>query len=236
MSETQSVLATNLAAIQDEMARACQSAGRDLREVRLLAVTKYADLEWVKTLVQLGQRELGESRPQQLVQRAELLADGPAVSWHLIGNLQRNKVRSVLPYVDLIHSIDSARLLERVDAIAGELELVPEVLLEVNVSGEESKHGFDPVALDADWDQLMSYQHARIVGLMTMAPKVESPDEARPWFARLRELRDRLQSRIAAPHHLNELSMGMSGDFAAAILEGSTIVRVGSRLFEGLES
>jgi pyridoxal phosphate enzyme (YggS family) len=227
-------LAENLQQVTGEIAAACARAGRSPSEVTLVAVTKYAEPAWVRRLIDLGVRELGESRPQQLVERAEQLP--PDVRWHLIGHLQRNKVKPVLPHAALIHSVDSLRLLERISEIAAEQSRRPRVLLEVNVSGEAAKDGLPAAELLSQWDALQAVPDVEIAGLMTMAPLTDDPEDARPVFRALRQLRDDLAAR-AAPHvQLTELSMGMSGDFAVAIEEGATLVRIGSRLFEGLES
>lgn len=235
MSELHSVLADNLAAVRSRMAAACRRAGRDPSAVRLVAVAKYADWSWVRALVDLGQRDLAENRPQQLVERAARLAEEAPESgarWHLIGHLQRNKVRPVLPAAGLIHSVDSLKLLQRVGVIGAELQLHPRVLLEVNVSGEASKDGFTPESLEREWEALAAVEGVDVAGLMTMAPESDDPEAARPTFEGLRGLRDRLQAR--GPWELAELSMGMSGDFETAIESGATLVRIGSRLFEGL--
>ena len=218
------------------MAQACERAGRPVDSVRLVAVTKYAQLGWVRDLLSAGQTTLGESRPQQLAARAEEFAAESAgpVEWHMIGHLQRNKVELVLPVATLIHSVDSLRLAKRISAVAQAREQPARVLIEVNVSGEESKDGFAPDNLRASWDELCQLPGLEIRGLMTMAPRVEDPSLARPYFASLRELRDELAARSGTENTLTELSMGMSGDFEAAIEEGATIVRVGSSLFEGL--
>jgi PLP dependent protein len=224
------VLRRNLDTIHATIADACRQAGRPPESVQLVAVTKYADLESIRTLYDLGHRDFGESRPQQLVERAnELPSD---IRWHLIGHLQRNKVALVLPHVTLIHSVDSLRLLEQIDRDAAKLNLSPRVLVEVNVSGEASKDGFRPDALRAAWIDLRSKAHVRVTGLMTMAPQTDAPEAARPHFARLRALRDELATD---QQPLPDLSMGMSGDYAAAILEGATLVRVGSAVFAGCE-
>ncbi len=213
------------------MDAACRRCGRDPASVHLVAVTKYADLAWVRQLPALGVRILGESRPQQLIERAR--EPGADVEWHLIGHLQRNKVRPVLPVAALIHSVDSLRLLQRIDQLAAEMQLRPRVLLEVNVTGESSKDGFAPLELSDAWGTIAALSHVRIEGLMTMAALVDEPESARPAFERLRMFRDELQ-RLAPGHSLPELSMGMSNDFEVAIEEGATYVRVGSLLFEGL--
>ena len=225
-------IADNLAAVGERIEAAARRAGRSAGEVTLVAVTKYVGLEEVQALLEAGCRDLGESRPQQLWQKAEQLA-GQTVRWHLIGHLQRNKVRRTLPHVSLLHSLDSLRLAE---AIAAESPLPEAVrcLLEVNISGDESKHGFEPDDVEPSLLRLAGIPQLQVVGLMAMAAREGGPDTARANFARLRQLRDRVQ--LAAPDglRLTELSMGMSGDFEAAIEEGATLVRVGSALFEGL--
>jgi pyridoxal phosphate enzyme (YggS family) len=230
-------LATNYRIVLDRIAKACARAGRAPEEVALVAVTKSAELPWINSLVEMGVRDLGESRPQQLIERAARVDEpsaGGAVRWHLIGPLQRNKVRGILPLVETIHSIDSLRLLERVDAVAAELRPSPQLLLEVNVSGEASKGGFAPDEIVASWTTILSCRHVRIAGLMTMAPLVENAEETRPVFRSLRELRDRLQGMSPEDVILKDLSMGMSHDFDVAVEEGATLVRVGSLLFENL--
>lgn len=230
MSPLQQRLADNLAAVRAEMQTACDRAGRSIDDVTLVAVTKYADLEWIRELAALGVAELGENRPQQLIERQEQL---PAAHWHLIGHLQRNKVRAVLPRTVLFHSVDSFKLLDRIGQIACELGLTPHVLLEVNVTGEESKDGFDAGTLLAELPQKPLPANVIVEGLMTMAPLADDPEQARPAFQRLRELRDQMHA-LRSDVALRSLSMGMSGDFAVAIEEGATHIRVGSRLFEGL--
>lgn len=247
MSPLHEQLRTNLAEVHARMRAACERSGRNPSDVRLVAVTKYAQWDWIRALVDLGQSDLAENRPQQFVERAARLSaetgahaaevagcERPRVNWHLIGHLQRNKVRPVLPLVSLIHSVDSLRLLERIGLIAGELGLRPRVLLEVNVSGETSKDGFSPAELESAWPALAAVSQVEIEGLMTMAAESDDPEAARPVFRELRRLRDRL--REASGRALPELSMGMSGDFEPAIEEGATLIRIGSRLFEGAPS
>ncbi|RMG40071.1 MAG: YggS family pyridoxal phosphate-dependent enzyme [Planctomycetota bacterium] len=226
-------LRANLGRVRDRIASACAAAGRSPESVRLVAVTKYAQWSWVEELIGLGVTDLGESRPQQLERRAPLSAG--RVTWHLIGHLQRNKVRKVLPLARWIHSVDSARLLDRIELIAAELQVRPRVLLEVNVSGEASKDGLSPSELLENADRWRAVRHADLCGLMTMAPLVARSSEARPYFDRLVQLRDRLREMWDDPAALPELSMGMSNDFDAAIAAGATCVRIGRALFEGLE-
>ena len=231
---TVTIIESNLQAIRERIASACARSDRDVKEITLVAVTKYAQPEWVRDLVTLGELHLGESRPQQLMERA---AEFPqTVNWHLIGHLQRNKARGILSATSLIHSVDSVRLLNTLNRLAAELKIQPRVLLEVNVSGETSKDGFQIDELTAAWNDILACDQIQIEGLMTMAPRVDDPEESRSVFRRLRELRDKLVERSTDTQHpisLSQLSMGMSGDFEIAIEEGSTLVRIGSKLFEG---
>ena len=239
------LLQDNLAAARARIAAAATAAGRDPGAVTLVAVTKYARDEWVRGLLELGVRDLGENRPQQLTERAETFparsfaGDGGPVRWHQIGQVQRNKVRKLLPAAFLTHSVDSEKLLSAIDRTACEEGPVfhgdwPEVLLQANVSGEASKSGFAPDELrDLFAAGLDRFPHLNVRGLMTMAPAADSEEVdavARPVFAGLRDLRDELGGGEALPI----LSMGMSGDFEAAIAEGATHVRLGSVLYAGL--
>ena len=225
-------LSKNLHRVRDRIAAACARAGRAPDEVTLIAVTKYAQLDWARGLIDLGVTDLGESRPQQLVARAEQLP--PHVRWHQIGHLQRNKADMLLPVVERIHSVDSLRLVEHLAKSASKLGCRPRLLLEVNVSGESSKDGFVIEELFATWPLILEHDSLAIDGLMTMAPLEDDPAAARPAFRGLRELRDRLREASGGRCLLPDLSMGMSGDFEIGIEEGATLIRVGSSLFEGL--
>lgn len=230
-------LRENYLAVENRIQKACERAGRERSEVTLVAVTKYAKWEWVEALIALGQLNLGENRPQQLVERAAL--PNEPVSWHLIGHLQSNKAKSIVRRATWIHSIDSLKLLEIVNRLAGpesHASWWPHILLEVNVTGEASKNGFTPEELRANWDSVLACQHVDLRGLMTMAEASDDPETARPAFRKLRELREELRARSPDGRNaLPDLSMGMTGDFEVAIEEGATFVRIGSALFEGLE-
>ena len=222
----------NLKRVQSRMSEACARVGREPGSVRLIAVVKYAPEEWARELVSLGMPDLAESRPQQLEERA---ASFPAeVKWHLIGHLQSNKVRKVLPLVKQIHSVDSGKLWLVIQRIGEETGAAPDLLFEVNVSGEESKQGFRPEEVLQLWRASEPARRGQVKGLMTMAPNTGSLDDARRTFAGLRELRERMRE-ISGGGTLGELSMGMTGDFEVGIEEGATQVRIGSALFEGLE-
>jgi hypothetical protein len=185
-------------------------------------------------LVESGLNTLGESRPQQLWQKAEALAD-LQVSWHLIGHLQRNKVKRTLPLVACIHSVDSLRLLQEISREAAAVHRTADVLLELNVSGDTSKTGLKPDEIEPLFPEISKQPSVRVLGLMTMAGLEGGADRARRDFAALRTLRDQLAPKCPASVVLNELSMGMSGDYEVAIEEGATIIRVGTALFEGIE-
>lgn len=237
MSTIDRTVADNLARVEDRIAAACEAAGRSRESVRLVGVSKYVGPAETAALVRAGCTTLGEARPQQLWAKteapeiAELLSEGPPLRWRLIGQLQRNKAARTIAVADAIDSVDSTRLLNTLDRLAGERDAPQTVLLEVNCSGDAEKHGFTPEETPDVVASLAGYPHLRVAGLMTMAARGSDADGARRDFALLRELRD----RVATPETpLAELSMGMSGDLEAAIAEGSTLVRVGSALWEGL--
>lgn len=226
------LIANNLKTIRNNIESACAHSNRNPEDVKLVAVTKYAKIEWVRELVNEGESHLGESRPQQLAERASEFPN--SIHWHMIGQLQRNKIRKILPLVELIHSVHSFKLLEAIDRIAEEESLTPSVLLQVNVSGEESKQGWSPEELRSEWERIKDLNHVTVKGLMTMAPLCADPEDARPYFRELKEFRDELNENSSGNSPLTELSMGMSRDYSIAIEEGSTLIRIGSQLFEGL--
>lgn len=220
-------IAAQITSVRGQTGEAAARAGRDAASVRLVAVSKTHPAAAVVAAADAGQRIFGESRVQEA--REKIPACPPGLEWHFIGHLQKNKVRQALPLFGFFHSIDSTPLALAIDRIAGEMKKVVEGLVEVNVSGEQTKHGFRPDELRTEFPTLTELPHLRIRGLMTMAPYSENPEEARPFFRTLRELRDELQAKHSYP--LPELSMGMSGDFGPAIEEGATLVRIGSSIF-----
>lgn len=229
-------LRRNLTDVSAAIAAACTRAGRDPAGVRMVGVTKYVDAETARLLHELGCRDLGESRAQSLWEKAAALADlTPSPRWHLVGHLQRNKLRRTLPALGLLHSLDSRRLLDAVEAEAAAAGLVCEALVEVNLTTDPGRTGVAPEAAGDLVAAAAGMRHVRVRGLMGMAAVPDGrTDSARRDFARLRELRDRLVAEVPAAGGLPELSMGMSGDFAEAVLEGATLVRIGSALFEGV--
>ena len=220
-------IVANLAAVRARVARAAESAGRSPDDVEIVAVTKTVGTETVAQLVAAGQRLFGENRADQLVTKA---AAFPEVEFDLIGSLQTNKVRHVVGVARLIHSVDSIRLLDAIAARARAINVVQRVLLQVNVSGEASKHGFAPAELAGALAHVAELPSVRVEGLMTMAPLGDAA-LAGPVFAQLRSLRGEAGERTADVVSLTQLSMGMSNDFEVAIGEGATIVRIGSALF-----
>lgn len=227
-------LSANVDAVRQRIDAAARRAGRQPEDVRLIGVTKYVDSSVATALVRAGCHDLGESRPQELWKKAEDLA-ALAPRWHFIGHLQRNKVRRTLPLVSLLHAGDSLRLLEEIHAWAEEQGRTVPVLLEVNISGDASKHGFSPAELEKSLDAVARLGGVAVRGLMAMSGLESDAEQTRREFSAVRLLRDRLRNVSPPELGWDELSMGMSGDFEAAIEEGATFVRVGSALFEGLE-
>ncbi len=239
-------LRRNLAEVRSQIAAAAGRAGRSAHDVRLVAVTKYVATDVIGALVELGVPDVGESRVQQLVERARRC--GPAATdwpgeaptpaagprWHMIGHLQRNKVKPLLEVARIVHSLDSERLAEALERQAAAAGVCVDVLIEVNVPGEASKTGIPASEVAALATCVGRHGHLRLRGLMTMAPYDPDPEHARPHFARLRALLEDLRRKGVVGPQCVHLSMGMSQDYAVAVEEGATLVRVGSALFAGL--
>lgn len=242
-------LLDNLRRVRERIATAAQEAGRQPDQITLVAVTKTVEVDVIRQLLDLGVTDLGESRVQELTRRAGMIReqlqrrlarppeDRPVCPrWHMVGHLQRNKVRAVLPWAHMIHSLDSLRLAEEISAQAVKLGRPASVLLQVNASGEKSKFGVAVGAATHLAEQIVTLPGLRLLGLMTMAPLVEQPEKVRPVFQRTRELFEEMRGeRIVGPEFVH-LSMGMSNDYVVAVQEGATMVRIGTALFEGLAS
>lgn len=240
-------LQDNLKRVEQRIGDACARAGRARSEVTLVTVTKYATLDLVRTLVEIGLHDLGENRVQELTRRAAMLREWQgrrslgaeaavgAPRWHMIGHLQRNKVRSVLPWVQMVHSVDSLRLAEEIDSEAGKIGRAVRVLLQVNISGVGTQHGVAVAAATHLVEQLQTLTHLDLRGLMAIAPLSDDETTIRRSFNRVRELFDEIRSQESAGPKFKELSLGMSQDFEWAIEVGATYVRIGSALFEGIE-
>jgi PLP dependent protein len=222
-----SSVAENLEAVRQRVSAATERAGKKPGDVELLVVSKTFPADIVREAVDAGQTLFGENKVQELLAKAPQLPSN--LRWHLIGHLQSNKVRKVLPVVEAIHSVTSLDLARDINRIAGELGLFPQVYLEINVGAEASKHGFNAASVSEQLEELYKLDRLFIQGLMCIPPFAPEVEKSRPYFAGLRELRDKLETRGGAP--LPRLSMGMSHDFEVAIEEGATMVRVGSAIF-----
>ncbi|ABR48954.1 alanine racemase domain protein [Alkaliphilus metalliredigens QYMF] len=197
-------------------------------EVRLIAVTKTVDIDVMQQLIDLGVRDMGENKVQELTRKYEAL--GNKVKWHMIGHLQRNKVKYIIDKVDFIHSLDSYALALEIEKQAGKINRVIECLIQVNISGEESKYGLTPKATEGLLEKIKDLSHVQIVGLMTMAPYVDNPEETRMYFRDLKILSSTLEKKYGPTATMKYLSMGMTNDFQIAIEEGSNLVRVGTAI------
>lgn len=220
-------LVENLETVRSRIGDAARRARRNPSQVALVAISKAHQSGLIRQAMEAGQEVFGESRAQELLLKVPLLPS--RLRWHFIGHLQSNKVRKVLPHCELIHGVDNEALAHDIDRIAAEEGLHPHVLLEVNVSGEGSKHGFEPAHLERVLENLLMLPRLQVEGFMTMAPLSDEAEDSRRHFAKLRELRDRLADVAGIP--LATLSMGMSGDYEVAVEEGATLVRVGSAIF-----
>ncbi|KAB3535277.1 YggS family pyridoxal phosphate-dependent enzyme [Alkaliphilus pronyensis] len=205
------------------------SASNFSRNVTLVAVTKTVSVDKIKEAIDLGVTDVGENRVQELVKKYELI--GNKVKWHLIGHLQRNKVKYIVDKVDLIHSLDSYELALEIEKRASKIKREISCLVEVNISGEESKYGLNPSEVKPLLEKLDTLSFVKVEGLMTMAPYVENPEEVRKYFRALRQLSEDIKQLAFNNVSMKYLSMGMSNDYEVALEEGANIVRVGSAIF-----
>lgn len=219
-----------LAEIRTRIADAAGRAGRLPDSVRLIAVSKTHPIDAVRAAADAGQLDFGENKVQEALQKIAASTDS-RLRWHLIGHLQSNKARKAAAAVQSIHAVDSLDLLRKIDEAAGAAGRTVEVLIQVDLALEATKHGAPEAEVPAIFAAAAGFQSAVVVGLMLLPPIAENPEDARPWFARLRAVRDRLTESGVPPGRLRELSMGMSHDFAVAIEEGATMVRVGTAIF-----
>ena len=219
--------AESLVVVREKIANAAKKSGRQPDEIELVAVSKTHSPEMIQEVADGGQAVFGESRVQEASAKIPVLPG--RLRWHFIGHLQKNKIRVALPLFELFHSVDSLELARQFQRIAEEDGHRPRILLEVNVAGEASKFGFSPVAIQSQMEDILALDRLTVMGLMGMAPLAPEAEHSRTYFARLREIRDQLQTdaRVGLP----QLSMGMSNDYLVAIEEGATLVRVGSAIF-----
>ncbi len=217
----------NLERVWEQIAQAAAKAGRDVKDVELVAIAKTHPAEKVREAVEAGQTLFGENRVQEA--RAKISELSSNIRWHFVGHLQKNKVRQALPLFEMIHSVDSLALAQDINRIAEEEGLYPRVLLEVNVAGEGSKFGFAPDDLREQMEALLALPRLSIEGLMCIPPLVMESEDSRKFFVQVRELRDSLEKEFNTK--LPQLSMGMTQDFPIGIQEGATLVRVGTAIF-----
>ena len=225
-----STIADRLAGIRGRIETAARLAGRDPSSVLLVAVSKTFPVEAVRDAYAAGQRDFGENRVQEGLQKLSTSTDLD-IRWHLLGHLQTNKARRAAPAFAMIQSVDSVELLEKLDRAAADAGHAPELLVQVDLAQEATKFGAPVADVPRILEAAAACQAARVVGLMTLPPVPDTPEDARPWFRRLRELRDGWQASGVPAAMLRELSMGMSGDFEVAVQEGATLVRVGTAIF-----
>lgn len=227
-------IAEKIRQVNDTIAAACARAGRDASEIKLIIVTKSASPDQIKEVIDLGYRDLGENRAQQLKKVSddfETLSSKKPINWHMIGHLQRNKVRTVLPIITMIHSVDTLRLAEEINLAAAKLQTRANILLQVNAGEEPQKYGVPVGAAIHLAEQFETMSNVRLCGLMTLGPLTHDTDAIRVCFARMRELFLEIRSSRVVGPHFNQLSMGMSHDYQIAIEEGATILRIGSAIF-----
>ncbi len=223
-------LRDRLADVRARIARAAGRAKRDPASVRLVAVSKTFSADHVRAAAAAGQVDFGENKVQEALAKIDATAD-LAIRWHLVGHLQTNKAKKAGGRFDVVQSVDSSELLAKLDQAAGEAGRRLELLVQVDLAGEATKHGARETELEDIFAVARRATHARVAGLMLLPPAVENPDEARPYFRALHALRAGLLDRGVPPEMLHELSMGMSHDFEVAVEEGATMVRVGTAIF-----
>jgi len=220
----------NLQDIREKITEACRRSGRDVSEITLIAVSKTFSPDEIRKAVSEGVVDIGESYVQELAGKHEKLKTEP-IRWHFVGPLQRNKVKYLVDFVHLIHSVESLKVCNEIEKRASRIDRNVDILIEVNTSGEPQKHGITPDEAPALFNEIAVFDHVHARGLMTMAPFVDDPDEARPSFKVLHDLRQRLLDEGVPDIQVQHLSMGMSNDFEVAIEEGATMVRIGSSIF-----
>ena len=223
------MLEENLKKVEANIQAACERCGRKREEVTLIAVSKTKPVSMLKEVYDCGIRDFGENKVQELTEKYDQLPED--MKWHMIGHLQRNKIKYIIGKTELIHSVDSLRLAEAIEAESAKKDCITDILLEVNVAQEESKFGFSSEELLKEIDRFADFPHIRVKGLMTIAPYVEDPEENRPVFRKLKELSVDIAAKNINNVRMAILSMGMTGDYEVAVEEGATLVRVGTGIF-----
>ena len=223
------MLKEQLLFVESEITKACERGNRNREDVTLIAVSKTKPVETLQEAYDLGVRIFGENKVQELVDKYEVLPDD--IQWHMIGHLQRNKVKYIIDKVACIHSVESVRLAETIEKEAAKHDRIIDILVEVNVAGEDSKFGLSPEEVPAFVEEISKFTHLRVKGLMTIAPFVDDPEENRPVFKALKKLSVDIAAKNIDNVSMNVLSMGMTNDYQVAIEEGATMVRVGTGIF-----
>ena len=223
------MLEENLKKVEANIQAACERCGRKREEVTLIAVSKTKPVSMLKEVYDCGIRDFGENKVQELTEKYDQLPED--MKWHMIGHLQRNKIKYIIGKTELIHSVDSLRLAEAIEAESAKKDCITDILLEVNVAQEESKFGFSSEELLKEIDRFADFPHIRVKGLMTIAPYVEKPEENRIYFAKLKQLSVDITAKKVNNVTMSIFSMGMTNDYEVAIEEGATLVRVGTGIF-----
>ena len=223
------MIADNLKNVTQRITRSCEKSGRQPDGVKLVCVTKEASVSDMEEVLALRVRDIGENRVQDAVSKRREI--GERAIWHLIGHLQTNKVKDAIRIFSLIHSVDSARLAKEIDKECRKIGKIQDILVQVNASGEESKYGIAPAEVLSVFKEVSLYPNINILGLMTIAPEADDPEEVRPCFRKLREIRDIICETLTPNTEPLALSMGMTNDFEVAIEEGATMVRIGRAIF-----
>ena len=222
----------NVKSVTQRISRCCEKSGRAPEDVKLICVTKTASAEEIEEALSLDISSIGENRVQDAAVKYAVI--GNKAEWHLIGHLQTNKVKDAVKIFALIHSVDSVRLAKEIDKEAGKISKIQDILIQVNTSGEESKFGIEPGAIEDLIKEISIYPNINIRGLMTIAPEADDPETVRTYFRELRELKDKINNRHLTRGPLALLSMGMTNDFEIAIEEGSNMIRIGRAIFGGM--
>lgn len=223
------MLKENLKKVEENISKACEKAGRKRDEVTLIAVSKTKPEEMIREIYDQGIRTFGENKVQEMMEKQEILPED--IQWHMIGHLQRNKVKYLIGHVALIHSVDSLRLAEEISRLSVKNQVTTDILIEVNIAHEETKFGISAEETLALVEEAAKLSNIRIKGLMTIAPYVEDPEENREYFRKIRQLSVDIKRKNIDNVSMDVLSMGMTGDYMVAIEEGSTMVRVGTGIF-----
>ncbi len=230
------MISKNLSVIKESISEACRQAGRDEKEITIVAVTKGRSLTEIEEVLSCGIIDIGENRVQEAVSKYNSLLLTPSfrlIKWHMLGHLQTNKVKEAVRLFGLIHSVDSLCLAEEISKQAAKINKIQDILVEIKTSSETAKSGLKPESAIEVIKEIARLKNINIKGLMTIAPQVDNPEESRPYFRMLRELRERINQLPVISNQLGILSIGMTGDFRIAIEEGATIVRLGRAVFGG---